>query len=464
MEREPLAATHLLVVEDEDSFRTLLETRLARKGFHVVTAACGEVALNMAREHLFDLALVDVRLPDMNGIQVLRALRELQPPPEVLMMTGHGTIETAIEAMRQGAYHYLTKPLDLKELEVVLAKAMEKRKLADRVEGLNRALDRQTSQVEIVGMSPALQDVVTLTRKAAPGDLPILITGESGTGKELIAKALHRWSGRRDRPWIPINCSALPSNLLESELFGHEKGAFSGALTSRIGLVEAADQGTLFLDEIGELEVGLQAKLLRFLESGEYRKIGNNRLFKVNVRVVAATNKNLEESIAAGLFRKDLYYRLCGMILNLPPLRRRREDIPLLVEHFLLRRFPGNPPKVDTQVWQQLESYDFPGNVRELAHMLDRACLLANGEEIRWQHFAGLCGEGIETASNTAYAQDAYVYLPGTSLEEVHRRHVLATLKMAQGNKALAAEKLGIGLRTLYRYLEEWNIGKDESW
>jgi DNA-binding NtrC family response regulator len=463
MEQETLPATHLLVVEDEEAFRTLLENRLARKGYRVKTVTCGEEAVDAARSHPFDLALVDIRLPGVNGIQVLQALRELRPAPEVLMMTGHATVETAIEAMRQGAYHYLTKPLDLKELEVVLAKALEKRKLTDRVEGLHMALDRQTAQVEIIGKSPALLEAVALTRKAAPWDLPVLITGESGTGKELIAKALHRWSDRNGKPWIPINCGALPGNLLESELFGHEKGAFSGALASRIGLVEAADQGTLFLDEIGELEVGLQTKLLRFLEAGEYRRIGNNRLFKVNVRVVAATNKNLEDAIAAGQFRKDLFYRLSGLILNLPPLRRRRDDIPLLVEYFLRRRFPHNPPPVDATVWERLEGYHFPGNVRELAHMVERACLLGEGDKIYWRHFAGLGGEVAEPACCQAPAQAAYMYPPGTSLQEVRRSHVLATLKMVHDNKGLAAEKLGIGLRTLYRYLEEWGIGGDKT-
>lgn len=457
MEQEAMTAAHILVVEDEDSFRRLLENRFARKGFQVVAAAGGEDALHIAQENPFDLALVDIRLPDMNGIQVLQALRKLEPAPEVLMMTGHGTIETAIEAMRQGAYHYLTKPLDLKELELVLDRALEKRKLADRVEGLHRALAQQASQVEIVGQSPALLKVVELTRKTALWDLPVLITGESGTGKELIAKALHRWSGRDGKPWIPINCGALPSNLLESELFGHEKGAFSGALASRVGLVEAADQGTLFLDEIGELEVGLQTKLLRFLETGEYRRIGNNRLFKVNVRVVAATNKNLEEAMAAGHFRKDLYYRLSGMVLDLPPLRNRSGDIPLLVSHFLKRRFRNSPP-VDPMVWERLEGYSFPGNVRELANMVDRACLLADGGKIYWKHFTGLCGDTGEPPFDAAPAQAFHIYPPGTPLEEVRQKHILATLEMVQGNKMLAAEKLGIGLRTLYRYLEEWNI------
>ncbi|EAX48289.1 two component, sigma54 specific, transcriptional regulator, Fis family [Thermosinus carboxydivorans Nor1] len=463
MENQTSAVIHVLIIEDEDSFRSLLESRLNRKGYCITATASGEEGLKAAREKSFDVALVDIRLPGMDGIQVLQALRQLQSPPEVLMMTGHGTIETAIEAMRQGAYHYLTKPLDLKELELVLAKALEKRRLADRVEGLNRALDRQTGEPEIVGNSPALLKVIDLTRKAASWDIPVLITGESGTGKELIAKALHHWSNRKGKPWIAINCGTLPSNLLESELFGHEKGAFSGAVASRVGLVEAAHEGTLFLDEIGELEVGLQAKLLRFLESGEYRRIGNNRLFKSKVRVVAATNKNLEEAIAAGQFREDLYYRLSGMVLRLPPLRERRGDIPLLVQYFLKRRYPHRQPPIDPSVWERLEAYRFPGNVRELAHMVDRACMLYDGGMLSWHHFVGFCDDGVDRSRSHKPADSAFVYPPGMPLEEVRRRHILATLAMVGGNKAVAAEKLGIGLRTLYRYLEEWNLAQQDE-
>lgn len=463
MDNKTLGDIRLLVVEDEESFRVLLQNRLTRKGYDVTAAASGEDALKLARAKAFDAALIDIRLPGMNGIQVLQALQEMQSPPEVLMMTGHGTIETAIEAMRQGAYHYLTKPLDLKELELVLSKALERRRLTERVEGLNRALDRQAAQLEIIGTSPALLSVIDLARRAASWDMPALIIGESGTGKELIAKALHHWSDRAGKPWIAVNCSALPSNLLESELFGHEKGAFSGAVAARVGLVEAANEGTLFLDEIGELEIGLQAKLLRFLESGEYRRIGNNRLLKAKVRVVAATNKNLEEAISAGSFREDLYYRLSGIILRLPPLRERCGDIPILVEHFLERRYPHNQPSVDPLVWEQLGNYLFPGNVRELAHMVDRACLLTGGGTLCWHHFSGSCGNMVELQNKQETAEGVHVYPPGMPLEEVRRKHILATLEMTQGNKAVTAEKLGIGLRTLYRYLEEWNLAEQDG-
>lgn len=451
-------AVQILIVEDEADFRSLLEMRLKRKGYSILSAASGEEALRLASDHTFDLALVDIRLPGMNGLQVLEVIRQLEPPPEVLMMTGHGTIETAIEAMRHGAYHYLAKPLDLKELEIVLMKALEKRRLTSHVSGLRQALDRQTGMVELIGRHPAFLHVLDLTQKAAAWDLPVLITGESGTGKELIAKALHHWGGRKGKPWIAINCGALPGNLVESELFGHEKGAFTGAFSTRTGLVEAADQGTLFLDEVGELDITVQAKLLRFLESGEYRRIGHNRLYKSQVRIVAATNKNLEEAIAAGQFREDLYYRLSGVILRLPPLRSRTEDIPLLVQHFLQRRYGSKPPAVDSLVWSSLANYHFPGNIRELAHMVDRACMLADGSVLKWKDFMILCGD---TRLPPSYPQPDSVpaaYPPGMPLDEVRRRHVLATLSMMDGNKATTAEKLGIGLRTLYRYLEEWNI------
>lgn len=452
------SSIHLLIVEDEDSFRALLESRLNRRGYFTRTAANGTEALRLVNTNSFDIALVDIRLPDQNGLELLQVLRKLPVPPEVIMMTGHGTIETAIDAMRQGAYHYLTKPLDLKELELVLAKALERRKLSDKVAGLNQALSRQTSQVELIGASPAFMQIVELTKKAADWDLPVLLTGESGTGKELIAKALHQWGSRRRHPWIAVNCGALPGHLLESELFGHEKGAFTGAVASRIGLVEAADQGTLFLDEIGELEVSLQAKLLRFLESGEYRRIGNNRLYKTNVRIIAATNRNLEDASAAGQFREDLYYRLSGIVLRLPPLRSRPGDIRLLVKHFLQRRFPQHPPIVEESIWSNLESYHFPGNVRELSYMVDRACLLAEGNQLQWQNFAGLCNKQSDQQAASPPENSSHYYPPGLPLEDIRRRHVLATLELVHGNKSLAADKLGIGLRTLYRYLEEWNM------
>ena len=451
-------SAYLLIVEDEDAFRILLETRLTRKGYTVTSAASGEEALQLLARQSFDLALVDIRLPDMSGMQVLDRLLALDSPPEVLMMTGHGTIETAIEAMRQGAYHYLTKPLDLKELEIILVKALEKHRLTSRVTSLRHALDRQAASLDLVGKNPSFLQVIDLTRKAASWDLPVLITGESGTGKELIAKALHHWSNRTGKPWITINCGALPGNLLESELFGHEKGAFTGAVSAREGLVEAADQGTLFLDEIGELEVTLQTKLLRFLESGEYRRIGSNRLLKAHVRIVAATNKHLEEAIAAGQFRDDLYYRLSGMVLRLPPLRHRTDDIPLLVDYFLRRRYCHNPPTVDKEVWERLAKYHFPGNVRELAHMVDRACLLASHNVLNWHDFLGLCDRLRASSHSPTLTATPAGYPPGMPLEEVKRMHILATLTMTEGNKAIAADKLGIGLRTLYRYLEEWNV------
>lgn len=447
----------LLIVEDEPSFRQLLVNRLSRKGCSVTAADCGEAVAPLLKDQTFDIALVDIRLPAMDGLQVLHLIKTTQPEAEVLMITGHGSIETAIDAMRQGAYHYLTKPLDLKELEALIEKALEKRRLALRLTGYKTVLDRQAQDPEIIAQSQIMSVLLTTVLKAAGWDLPVLILGESGTGKELIAKALHRWGPRSGMPWVAINCGALPSALLESELFGHEKGAFSSAVSSRMGLAEAADQGTLFLDEIGELDLALQAKLLRFLESGEYRRLGSNRLQYANVRIVAATNHSLEEDVSKGSFRADLFYRLSGMILRVPPLREHPEDIPLLINHFLRRRYPEQPPAVSPAALDRLMQYQYPGNVRELAHLVDRACLLANANLLEWSHFIGMDPDSVSAKTPASTGADRR-YPPGMPLEEVKRQHILATLQSCGGNKSVAAEKLGIGLRTLYRYLEEWGL------
>lgn len=456
----PANNIRLLIVDDEPSFCELLVNRFQRKGLQTVGASTGKAALTEMQSHSFDVALVDIVLPDTDGISLMKELKALQPDLEILIMTGNGTIETAIQAMKLGAYHYLTKPLDLKELEVVVTKACEKHLIAHRLAGLNTVLDRQLPEPVIIGESQPLRRLVELTRKAADWDLPILIKGESGTGKELIARALHHWGARAGKPWVAINCSALPVHLLESELFGHEKGAFSGASASRMGLVEAANQGTLFLDEIGDLDPALQTKLLRFLESGEFRRLGSNRLLYANVRCISATNQNLETAIGEGRFRSDLYYRLSGFILEIPPLRERLDDIPLLAEYFINRRFPLQPPRLRPEALKRLQQYSYPGNIRELSHLIDRACLLSGGADLDGTLFA----TQELTAPSSAFQQTVCPEPPqsnlpsGLSLEEVKKKYILETLRRYNGNKKLAAASLKIGIRSLYRYLEEWNI------
>ncbi|GAW92013.1 sigma-54-dependent transcriptional regulator [Calderihabitans maritimus] len=434
----------ILIVDDEETFRDLLVRRFQRKGFAVVGAGSGSEALERLEEEFFDVAIVDLKMPGMDGLELLEKIKETQPETQVLMLTGHGTIETAIRAMKLGAYDYLTKPCNLEELEILIEKAVEKRKLLGQNKGLQQALNRNLGFRRIIGESEKIRRLQEMVRKVAASPSPVLIEGESGTGKELIAEALHGWSPRAGRPFIVVNCGALPAHLLESELFGHEKGAFTGAVMQKKGLVEAADSGTLFLDEIGELDPQLQVKLLRFLETGEFRRVGDNRLRYVDVRVVAATNRRLEEEIRQGRFREDLYYRLNVFKLVVPPLRERKEDIPLLVDYFITK-FAGEERKLrlDEEAMRALMAYDFPGNVRELAHMVERGVLLASGSVIKKEDLFNENNEAISV---------------GMTLEEVEKRHIAATLRSVNGNRAKAARLLGISVRNLYRKIQAYNL------
>lgn len=432
----------LLVVDDEADFRDLLVRRFQRKGHQVVGAASAEAAMQALDERCFDVGIFDIKMPGMDGLQLLEQARKLQPDMEVLMLTGYGTIETAIQAMKLGAYDYLTKPCNLEELEVLLGKAAEKKQLAEANLGLQEALKRNLPERRILGESPKMRCVLEIVRKVAPSNSPVLIEGESGTGKELIARALHDWSPRAQQPFIAVNAGALPGHLLESELFGHEKGAFTGAVAQKKGLVEVAHRGTLFLDEIGEMDAGLQVKLLRFLETGEFRRVGDNRLRRVEVRIVAATNRKLELEVREGRFREDLYYRLNVIRIVVPPLRERREDIPLLAQHFLEKEaVAGQRKTLAAEALRALEAYDFPGNVRELANLVERGYLLASGDTIATEDLFG--ASPVKPAST------------GT-LKEVEREYILRVMREVGGNKTRAAAILGISVRNLYRKLEEY--------
>ncbi|HBP66270.1 MAG TPA: sigma-54-dependent Fis family transcriptional regulator, partial [Desulfosporosinus sp.] len=405
--------------------------------------------------------LLDLRLPDGDGLDVLKSMKKLQPDLQVIMLTGHGTIESAIDAMKNGAFDYLTKPCNLSELEVILEKAVEQRKLVMENSGLRQVVHRQTQGIEIIGESSQMKTLLEMTKKAAQSDATILIQGETGVGKELIARALHLWNPRSAYAYVPLNAAAIPESLLESELFGHEKGAFSGAGTHKLDLVELADHGTLFLDEIGEMPLSLQAKLLRFLETGEFRRVGDNRLRTVDVRIVTATNRDLLAEVKEGRFRQDLYYRLNGLILEVPPLRERREDIFPLVD-FYLQKFRSPGPErylysLSPETQKLLLNYDFPGNVRELAHLIQRGVTLANGQVIfpvdLWPNShleQKLIDDGIplyhQTGSINGYP----------TLEDIERDYILETLKTANGNRAQAAKMLGISVRNLYRKLDQY--------
>jgi DNA-binding NtrC family response regulator len=446
------AAIELLVVDDDPEFRETLVRRFERSGFSVRGAASGEEALTLAARRNFDVAVFDVMMPGMSGLELLEKFRSQFPECQVIMLTGQGTIESAVEAMRRGAYNYLTKPFPLRDLEVQIEKAYERGRLQRENEQLRSLLARSQPPSEMVGRSPAMQEVFRLIEKAGPSDKAILIQGESGTGKELVARALHRASPRADKPLVVINCAALPETLLESELFGHEKGAFTGAVAAKPGLFEMADGGTLFIDEIGEMPGALQAKLLRVLEDGSMRRIGSLQERKVDVRLLAATNRDLQKEVQAGRFREDLYYRINVMSLELPPLRERRGDIPLLVQHFL-----GPGWEIEPEAMARIEAYAWPGNVRQLINALERAKILADGRRIRLKDLPKEVAQAAVTAPAPAQAASAAL-LTTDDLATLQRHKIVEVLRREAANKSRAARALGIDRRKLYRLLEKFQI------
>ena len=439
----------LLFVDDDPDFRESIARRFLRRGFQVQEAAHGEQALQLASLKQFDVVVLDMVMPGLSGIQVLEQLKLTHPESEVILLTGQGTIETAVQAMKLGAYDFLTKPFPLGELEILIDKAYERRQLRKENLQLKEVLSRSQVEPEIVGSSQAMQEVFRLIERAGRTDKAILIQGESGTGKELVAKALQRASARADKPMVVINCAALPESLLESELFGHEKGSFTGAIATKPGLFEVADGGTLFIDEIGELAGPLQAKLLRVLEDGSMRRVGSVKERRVDVRLLAATNCDMQKEVADGRFREDLYYRINVMSLQLPPLRERRGDTPLLVKRKL-----GDDWTVEPAALAALEAYRWPGNVRQLFNALERAQIMSDDKCIR---LADLPREIVASAG--ARAGVGAPLADGDHLTEIERSHVAEILHREGGNKARAARVLGINRRSLYRLLEKYGIG-----
>ncbi len=451
-ERPPL---RLLIVDDDELLRQTLARRFERQGLAVITAGSGAEAMIKADSGKIDVALLDLHLPDTTGIEVLTRLKERQPEMEALMLTAHGSIETAIQAMKRGAYNYLTKPFHLPELEIQIQKAFEKAQLRRREWQHREQVRYESDRYRLVGSSPPMRRVVQMIEKVASSEATVLVRGASGTGKELVARAIHYNSARRDRPLVTINCAALQETLLESELFGHEKGSFTGAVATKQGLIEVAEGGTLFIDEIAEMAPGLQAKLLRVLENGHYRRVGSTQEMHADVRVVAATNKNLEEEQKAGRFREDLYYRLNVVSIRLPLLRERPDDIPELVEHFLqTRRVGPHPFQVQPEAMEALRRYDWPGNVRELANVLERAQILAEDNLITPDDLPeNIVEVAPPVPPPTGDAQH---------LREVERRHVLEVLRLEKGNKVHAARTLGISRRALYRLIRKYHLKEEE--
>jgi DNA-binding NtrC family response regulator len=447
----------LLIVDDDVQLRQALVRRLQRQGMTITEAGSGEEAITLAESHRWDVALLDLHLPGMTGVEVLEKLKAHQPELEALMLTAHSSMETAIQAMKRGAYDYLAKPFQLPDLEIHIQKACEKVRLARRERQWVEHLAYESPRYRMVGSSAVMKRVVQLIEKVAPTEATVLVRGPSGTGKELVARALHFNSRRRERPLVTINCAALQESLLESELFGHEKGAFTGATQAKPGLVELAEGGTLFIDEIAEMAGGLQAKLLRVLENGHYRRVGGTQEHHADVRVVAATNKPLEDEIKAGRFREDLYYRLNVVAIHLPPLRERCHDIPELVEHFLTSRQLGRARyQIQPEVLKVLVNYDWPGNVRELANLLERAQILAEDNLITLD----------DLPDNVVHAAPPTASPTGSSprhLEEVERRHVQEVLRQEKNNKVHAAKALGISRRALYRLIDKYGLENAEA-
>jgi DNA-binding NtrC family response regulator len=440
----------LLLVDDDEPLRQALVRRFERHGMKVVAAGSGGDALAKATENRCDVALLDLNLPDMTGIDLLRKLKERQPELEALMLTAHGSMETAIQAMKQGAYDYLNKPVQVPELEIHVRKAFEKVQLARREQQWLQQIDYESPRYRLVGSSQAMQRVVQMIEKVAPSEATVLVRGASGTGKELVARALHYNSPRRSRPLVTVNCAALQETLLESELFGHEKGAFTGAVQAKAGLIEVAEGGTLFIDEIAEMSPGLQAKLLRVLENGHYRRVGSTHEVVADVRIIAATNKLLEEEIKSNRFREDLYYRLNVVTIELPTLRERRQDVAELVEHFLATRQLGSRRyQIEPEAMKALARYDWPGNIRELANVLERAQILAENNTITLDDLP----EGIVDVP-IPHSESA----EPEHLREVERRHVIEILNREKGNKVRAAKALGISRRALYRLVQKFHI------
>ncbi|QQS40545.1 MAG: sigma-54-dependent Fis family transcriptional regulator [Acidobacteriota bacterium] len=457
----------ILVVDDEKNLRLVVQKELARIGHEVEVAMNGEEAWGLLEDRDFDVMLSDINMPKLDGMALLRRLSEnLADPPEVIMLTGQATVETAIEAMKLGAYDYLTKPYRINELTMLVSQAAEKHELKTDNQRMKAQIQRTSSSMpDIVAESPQMKEILRLVKRVAPSDTSVLITGESGTGKELIAQAIHRLSDRSDKTFIDLNCAALQDTLLESELFGHEEGAFSGAGKRKLGLFEIADGGTLFLDEVMEMPPALQSKLLRALETRTFFRVGGVKKVEVDVRLVAATNRSSRQAVEEGVFRSDLLYRINSFEINIPPLRERREDIEPLARHLLKQIASPNSPDLAQEAIDSLVSYKWSGNVRQLRNCLERAVLLCDDGRITRRELAPeVVYERSEPKVSVSYGEPSEHSTNGfqnaspTSLKDIERQQILHALEKTGWHRGKTAELLGISPSTLYRRLREYEL------
>ncbi len=473
-----LTKAKIVVADDEESVRWTLRKALERSGYTVLTVADGRAAVETADRVRADLVLMDIKMPTLDGLQALSLLRERQPDTMVIVMTAFGSLQAAVEAMKRGAYDYITKPFDFEELTLLVRRALEVKTLARELNRLRAQLQDRQELGEIVGTSQGMQMVFKLVGQVSDSDATVLVAGESGTGKELIAQAIHKNGSRRHGPFVTVNCAAIPRDLLESEVFGHEKGAFTSAVTTHRGKLELADGGTIFLDEIGEMDPALQTKILRVFEERRFERLGGETPITADVRIVAATNRDLRSLVARGIFREDLFYRLNVVTITLPPLRERHEDIPLLVDHFLRLYGGADPKEVSPEALKCLLRYNWPGNVRELENVIKRACLLARTRLILPEHFP----DALQTAARTAVTEDSAIAgTPGGLGREVRAElkrvggdkdgelyeHILAlverpllqaVLERVGGNQLQAAQLLGINRNTLRKRMRQLGI------
>ncbi len=453
----------ILVVDDERSMREFLGIMLAKEGYSVTQCPDGETALKQVEEDIFDLVIMDIRMPKMDGIAVLERIKEMAPESIVIMITAFASTDTAVRAMKKGAYDYITKPFKIDEIKLIIRNALEKKALEKENILLKRLVETKFSFDQIIGQSPKMIAIYELMEKVAPTKTNILITGESGTGKELVAKAIHFNSPRRDKAFVTLNCGAIPENLLESELFGHMKGAFTGAMYNKRGLFEVADGGSIFLDEIGELPLAMQVKLLRVIQDKEFTRVGGTEPIKVDVRIISASNKDLEQAVREKKFREDLYYRLNVIQIKLPLLRERKEDIPLLADHFFkkyVQELGKEVREISHDAVKLLVNYDYPGNVRELQNIIERAVALETSNILTAENLQSYMNEqrGVKSIDDTLFDVPAEGIDLEKVVEDLERNLLLKALQRARGVKKKAAQLLNINFRSIRYRLEKYGI------